>query len=35
MQTIPFEYESKQIRVLQDAQGEPWWESLMFATFWG
>jgi prophage antirepressor-like protein len=25
MQIIPFEYESKQIRVLQDAQGEPWW----------
>jgi prophage antirepressor-like protein len=25
MQIIPFEYESKQIRILQDENGEPWW----------
>ena len=25
MQIIPFEYESKQIRVIQDENGEPWW----------
>jgi prophage antirepressor-like protein len=25
MQVIPFEYESNQVRVIQDENGEPWW----------
>jgi len=25
MQIIPFEYESKQVRIVQDENGDPWW----------